>query len=78
MKITEQMNAVRNSGSYIAGSVHYSRRKMDKRYEIIARATDTFLNENELNIGGEIVLDVRGNRQEALDAVRFYRKQVQA
>lgn len=75
MKITEQMKATRNSGSYIAASVHYSRRKFDKRYEIIARATDTFLNENELNIGGEIVLDIRGTRQEALDAVRFYRKQ---
>ena len=78
MNTNEHLNTVRNNGSYIAGSVHYSRRKFDKQFEIVARATDTFLNEHELNFGGEVVLAVAKNRNEALDLVRFFRKQVTA
>lgn len=74
MKPTETMRNTRNAGNYIASSVHYTRRRFDGRYEIVAQATASFLNANELNIGGEIVLDVQKNRQDAVDAVRYFRK----
>ncbi|TWH35566.1 MULTISPECIES: hypothetical protein [unclassified Aminobacter] len=75
MKITAAHERIRNNAGYIEASVHYSKRKFDKKYEVVARLKDTTMNELELNIGGEVVLDVQNNRQDALASVRFFRRQ---
>lgn len=75
MKITPRMERIRNNSDYIEPSVHYSRRAFDKKFEIVARVSDRTMDELELNIGGEVVLDVQDNRQDALASVRFFRRQ---
>lgn len=75
MKITKSMQAIRDAGNYIPGSVHYSRRAYDKKFEIVGRITDEALDYMNLSIGGEVVLDVQEDRQQALAAVRFFRHQ---
>lgn len=75
MKITPRMERIRNNSDYIEPSVHYNRRAFDKKFEIVARVSDRTMDELELNIGGEVVLDVQDNRQDALASVRFFRRQ---
>jgi hypothetical protein len=75
MKITTRMEAIRAAGGFIPGSVHYNRRAFDKKFEIVARLTDHAMDQLELNIGGEVVLDVQEDRQNALASVRFFRGQ---
>jgi hypothetical protein len=78
MKITPRMEAIRANSNYIAGSVHYHKRAYDKAFEVVARLTDRTMDELELNIGGEVVLDVQADRQAALASVRFFRFQQEA
>lgn len=75
LKITPSMERIRHSGDYIEASVHYAKRRFDKKYEVVARLKDTTLNELDLNIGGEVVLDVQADRRAALESVRYFRKQ---
>ena len=72
------MESIRANSNYIPGSVHYHRRAYDKAFEVVARLTDRTMDELELNIGGEVVLDVQPNRQDALASVRFFRHQQEA
>ncbi|MBN9136646.1 MAG: hypothetical protein J0I92_11450, partial [Phyllobacterium sp.] len=66
MKITPRMETIRAKSNYITGSVHYNRRAFDKQFEVVARLTDRTMDELGVNIGGEVVLDVQPNRQDAL------------
>lgn len=75
MTPTKQMNAIRTNTRYVKGSVHYNRRAFDKKYEVVARLYDDALEDLGLTIGGEVVLDVRDDRQDALASVRFFRDQ---
>lgn len=75
MQITPRMNEIRDRTDYIAGSVHWNRRKHDKAFEVVGRLTPEALTKLGSSIGGEVVLDVQHNRQDALQAVRFFRKQ---
>ncbi|WP_319413836.1 hypothetical protein [uncultured Cohaesibacter sp.] len=75
MHITERMNEIRNRADYIEGSVHWNRRAYDKAYEIVARLHPEALVRLGSTIGGEVVLDVRQDRRDALAAVRFFRRQ---
>lgn len=77
MKITPRMETIRANSNYITGSVHYNRRSYDKQFEVVARLTDRTMDELGVNIGGEVVLDVQPNRQDALASVRFFRHQAQ-
>lgn len=78
MKITTSMETIRANSNYITGSVHYNRRSYDKQFEIVARLTDRTMDDLGVNIGGEVVLDVQRDRQDALAAVRFFRHQQEA
>lgn len=75
MKITPRMEAIRANSEYIAPSVHYNRRAYDKKFEVVGRLSDRTLDELGLNIGGEVVLDIQDDRQDALASVRFFRHQ---
>lgn len=75
MNITPRMQSIRDNVNYIAPSVHYQRRKYDKKYEVVAALSDYEVRELDVNIGGEIVLDVQSDRQSALASVRFFRRQ---
>lgn len=75
MKPTPRMESIRDNTSYIERSVHYNKRAYDKKFEVVGRLTDTALNELEANMGGEVVLDIQENRQDALASVRFFRRQ---
>lgn len=75
MNPTPRMKSIRANAGYVAASVHYNRRKFDKQYEVVARLYDAHVDELGLNIGGEVVLDVRADREAALEAVRFFRGQ---
>lgn len=74
-RITPTMERLRDTTSYIEGSVHYNRRAYDKQFEVVARLTDPALEKLGSSIGGEIVLDVQPNRHAALESVRFFRRQ---
>lgn len=78
MKITTRMETIRAGSNYIPGSVHYHKRAYDKAFEIVARLSDRTMDELELNIGGEVVLDIQPDRQAALASVRFFRHQQEA
>jgi len=75
MNATARMKSIRANAGYVASSVHYNRRKFDKQYEVVARLYDAQVDELGLNIGGEVVLDVRADREDALASVRFFRGQ---
>lgn len=75
MTPTTQMRTIRSTARYVEASVHYNRRKFDKKFEIVARLYDDALEDLGLAIGGEVVLDVRDDRIEALESVRFFRNQ---
>lgn len=75
MNITPRMQSIRDNVNYIAPSVHYNRRAYDKKFEIVAALPDHELDTLGVNIGGEVVLDVRDDRQDALASVRFFRRQ---
>ena len=72
---TSQMRSIRANARYIEASVHYNRRAFDKKYEIVARLYDDAVEDLGLTIGGEVVLDVRDDRHDALASVRFFRNQ---
>ncbi len=69
----ERRAHLRDTVPYIKGSVHYSKRQYDKKFEIVAVLPPSVVAEMGLHIGGEIVLDVADNRQDALNFVRHYR-----
>jgi hypothetical protein len=73
MTPTAQMRIIRSNARYVEASVHYNRRKFDKKFEIVARLRDDALEDLGVTIGGEIVLDVRDDRIEALESVKFFR-----
>lgn len=73
MKITDTMLRTRANSGFIPGSVHYNRRKYDNHFEVVARLYDSEVNDLEVNIGGEVVLDVHKRRDDALASVRFFR-----
>lgn len=75
MTPTNSMQTIRANARYIPGSVHYNRRAFDKKYEVVARLYDDALEDLGVAIGGEVVLDVRDDRIDALEAVRFFRGQ---
>ncbi len=75
MTPTSQMRTIRSNTRYVEASVHYNRRKFDKKYEIVARLYDDALEDLGVTIGGEVVLDVREDRHDALESVRFFRNQ---
>jgi hypothetical protein len=75
MQITERMNEIRDRTDYIAGSVHWNRRAYDKAFEVVGRLSPEGMEKLGSSIGGEVVLDVRHNRQDALRSVRFFRRQ---
>lgn len=67
------MKRTRSNGGFIPGSVHYSRRKYDGHFEVVARLYDSQVNELEVNIGGEVAIDVQKRRDDALTSVRYFR-----
>ena len=73
MQPTNQQTVIRDTTQYISGSVHYHRRKLDGKFEIVANLYHTAREALGLSIGGEVVLDVQPNRQDALESVRFFR-----
>lgn len=75
MHITPRMAEIRDRTDYIAGSVHWNRRAYDKAFEVVGRLTPEGMAKLGSSIGGEVVLDVQYNRQDALKSVRFFRKQ---
>lgn len=75
MHITPRMTEIRDRTDYIAGSVHWHRRAYDKAFEVVGRLTPEGMAKLGSSIGGEVVLDVQYNRQDALKSVRFFRKQ---
>lgn len=75
MTPTDNQKTVRSNGNFIPGSVHYERRAYDNRFEVVGRLYDSARDALEVNIGGEVVLDVAPNRQSALEVVRFFRGQ---
>lgn len=75
MHITPRMTEIRDRTDYIAGSVHWNRRAYDKAFEVVGRLTPEGMAKLGSSIGGEVVLDVQYNRQDALKSVRFFRKQ---
>ena len=75
MQITPRMNEIRDRADYIEGTVHWNRRAYDKAYEIIGLLRPEALQRLGASIGGEVVLDVRHDRRDALTSVRFFRRQ---
>lgn len=75
MTPTAQLRLIRSNTRYVEASVHYNRRKFDKKYEIVARLYDDALEDLGVTIGGEVVLAIYEDRHDALDAVRFFRNQ---
>lgn len=76
--ITDRMHEIRNRTDYIPGTVHWHKRAYDKAFEIVGRLTPQALLKLDLARSegcGEVVLDVRHNRKDALDSVRFFRRQ---
>ena len=73
MQPTGQQTTIRDTTQYISGSVHYHKRKGDGKYEVVASLFHHAREALGLSIGGEIVLDVQANRQDALASVRFFR-----
>ncbi len=61
------------AGQYIRGSVHFSKRRADKAFEIVGRLTNEAYEELDINAGPEVVLDVAYSRDMALKKVRFLR-----
>ena len=72
-RITVAMERIKYAGGYVPASVHFSQRKYDKKFEVVAQMTYEALDALELSIGGEVVLDIQDNRQDALSSVRFFR-----
>jgi len=69
--MTDFLQMIASKVTYDTRSVHYSRRKFDNVFEIVARA----------EVAGdwrEVVLDIQYSRTKALDAVRFLRGHVDA
>lgn len=75
MQITQRMREIRDNTDYIPGSVHWNRRVYDKAFEVVGRLTPDGMAKLGSSIGGEVVLDVRSSRQDALASVRFFRQQ---
>lgn len=73
VKITERMKAIKEAGGFVPASVHFSQRKYDKKFEVVAQLTYDKLDELGLSIGGEVVLDIQETRNDALASVRYFR-----
>ena len=73
MQPTAQQTKIRDNTQYITGSTHYHKRAGDGMYEIVASLYHHAREALGLSIGGEVVLDVQANRQDALASVRFFR-----
>jgi len=70
---TPQMTRIKDAGDFIPGTTHYSRRKGDGKFEVVARLTNEAHTALEANCGPEVVLEVCEDRHAALAAVRFFR-----
>jgi len=73
MKQSPYRQKIKDNTNYITGSVHYNKRSYDKQFEIVAVLPNSEIERLGLHIGGEVVLDIASSRQDALDAVRFFR-----
>lgn len=73
MNPTKQQTEIRDKTNFIKGTTHYNRRKHDGKYEVLAQLKAPAREALGLSIGGEVVLDVCANRNDALDSVRFFR-----
>lgn len=72
-KINDTHRATKSNGRFIPASVHYSYRKYDRKYEIVAQLYDQVVNDLDVNCGGQVTLDVQPNRDAALFMVRYFR-----
>lgn len=73
MTPTKQQTHIKENTQYIPGSVHYHKRRGDGKYEVVGQLYNHAREALGLSIGGEVVLDVKPNRQDALASVRFFR-----
>lgn len=60
------LETIKENTEYDARSVHFSKRKLDGEFEIVARATVE-------GVVRYVTLDVQPNRASALEAVRYLR-----
>ena len=67
------LDSIKETAGYIPATVHYNKRARDKKFEIVGVLPPALLEEMKLNIGGEVVLAIADDRQEALNLVRFFR-----
>ena len=73
MQPTKEQLRIKKSTQFIPGSVHYHKRKLDGKFEVVAQLFNHAREALGLSIGGEVTLDVQPNRQDALASVRFFR-----
>lgn len=70
---TNTQATIKDNAGYVPASVHYHKRALDKKYEVVASLLSATVEKLGLGIGGAVVLDVQPNRTDALESVRYFR-----
>ena len=74
----QNLTNIRKKGEYIPQSVHYSKRRYDGKFEVVAALKPKVHAELGVQCGNEVVLAVEENRNDALRTVKFLRGHLEA